>query len=85
MSDYQRPERLYQVAAAVQFSSELHGRQVVGDHLALAGLPLTEKVGVDRAANATTQNITHQSQREAILHSATLDLSPQGLWGLLTT
>ena len=53
MSDYQRPERLYQVAAPVQFSSELHGCQVVGDHLTLAGLPLAEKVGVYRAANAS--------------------------------
>ena len=51
MSDDERPERLDQVAAPVQLRPELHGSQVVGDHLALAGLPLAEKVGVYGATN----------------------------------
>ena len=52
MSYDQRPERLYQVAAAVQLATKLHGLEVVGNHLALAGLSLAEKVGVYGAPDA---------------------------------
>ena len=64
MSDHQRPERLYQVAAAVQLTTELNGCQVVGNHLTLAGLPLTQKVGVYRAANARIQDNEEDNQEE---------------------
>ena len=45
----QRPEGLDQVTGPVQFTAQLHGGEVVGDDLALLGLPLGEEVGVDGA------------------------------------
>ena len=56
VSDYKGPERLYQVAATVQLATKLHGLQVVGNHLALAGLPLAEEVGVYGAPDAKMTN-----------------------------
>ena len=51
VSEDERPEWLYEVTAPVQLTPELHGGEVVGDDLALAGLSLGEEMGVNRAAD----------------------------------
>ena len=68
VSDHQRPERLYQVTAPVQLGAKLHGGQVVGNDLALAGLPLTEEVGVDRAADAIIQDMVNIRRKHGRNH-----------------
>ena len=64
MSEDEGPEGLYQVTAPVQLAPEVDGREVVGDHLALAGLPLGQEVGVDGAADEVVLSEVPESDLE---------------------
>ena len=55
MADRDWPEHLEEILAPIQLHAEVNALHVVGDHLPLAGLPLTEKVGVYRTTNARTE------------------------------